>query len=263
MNSASIESALQIVSLAFLLILILRLTFSKLIVKYPFFGAMLLVTMALQFVVVLKGASSREFLHSYNRLEPIRDVLFVLVVWELFSGIFRNYAGLRSLSRWIMGIAAVVSSAGLALSVSTIGVAGFSHSRMAARIIRFERGLTFGLVIFVIVMLYFVSRYPIRLPRNNIALCMIYSTLFLGYSAILIMTSYLPHEYGRVENIVIASLESACYIGWALLLSKTGEYQETRVRQHVPPEREKLLIGQLNAMNDVLVRAGRSISHHR
>lgn len=224
---------------------------------------MLAITLVLQLIDVVYGTSSREFLHSYDRLEPIRDVLFVLVVWELFSVIFRNYAGLRSLSRWVMGIAAVVSSAGLALTVSTIGVAGFSQSRMAARIIRFERGLTFGLVIFIIIMLYFVSRYPIKLPRNNIALCMIYSTLFLGYSAILLVTSYLPSRYADAENIAVAALESLCYIGWAFLLSKTGEYQETRVRQHISPEREQLLIGELNAMNDVLMRAGRSISQNR
>lgn len=263
MKSASIESVLQFASLVLIALVILRLVFSRLATKYPFFGAMLLVTLVLQMIDVMYGTTSMMFLHSYDRLEPVRDVLFVLVVWELFSVIFRNYAGLRSISRWVMGIAAVLSSAGLALTVSTIGVAGFSQSRMAGRIIRFERGLTFGLVIFIIIMLYFVSRYPIKLPRNNIVLCMIYSALFLGYSAILLVTSYLPSRYALIENASVAVLESLCYIAWAVLLSRTGEYQETRVRQKISPEREKLLIGELNAMNDVLMRAGRSISHSR
>jgi hypothetical protein len=36
-----------------------------------------------------------------------------------------------------------------------------------------------------------------------------------------------------------------------------------RVRHNISPERERLLIAELDTMNDVLVRAGRSISHSR
>jgi hypothetical protein len=263
MTSASIESALQLVSLFFLSLAVLRLIYFKLVQVYPFFAAMLLVALVLQIVDVVYKTSSMQFLHVYNRLEPVRDVLFVLVVWELFSVIFRNYAGLRSLSRWVMGFAALVSTAGLALTVSNIGVSGFSQSRMASRIMRFERGLTFGLVIFIIIMLYFISRYPIKLPRNNIVLSMIYSIWFLGDSAILLVTSFLPSKYNDAEDAVLAVLEIASYAGWALLLSRSGESQETRVRQNLSPEREQLLIGELSAMNDVLLRAARSISHTR
>jgi hypothetical protein len=55
-------------------------------------------------------------------------------------------------------------------------------------------------------------------------------------------------------------LEIGSYLGWAILLSKAGEYQETRVRRDITPEHEKVLIGELNAMNQLLLRAGRSIS---
>jgi hypothetical protein len=263
MTSASFESVTQLVSLLFVTFVVIRLIALKLTTTYPFFFSMLLVPLAIQTVAVTYGTGSREFLHTFNRLEPIRMILFILVVWELFSAIFRNYAGLRSLSRWVMGIAAIFSTAGLALTMSSIGVNGFNHSRTATRIIRFERGLTFGLVIFIIIMLYFVSRYPIKLPRNNVVLSMIYSLWFLGVSATLLVMSFRPKAYASAENAVLNGLEIASYVAWGLLLSKSGEFQETRVRQHLSADRERVLIGELNAMNDVLLRAARSISHPR
>jgi hypothetical protein len=109
------------------------------------------------------------------------------------------------------------------------------------------------------VMLYFVSRYPIKLPRNSAAHSILYSVWFLGDAAILLASSFLPSSYLRVLTNGSAIFESACYIGWTLLLSKEGEYQVTRVRRDMLPETEKALIGELDAMNAMLLRAGRSV----
>ncbi len=263
--SASIEQNLQALSLFFVVIVVSRLIYLQLFRVYPFFFTLLCITLVLQLVAVHYGDDSDQFLRTYNRVEYVRNILYVLVVWELFSVIFRNYAGLRSLSRWVMGAAAVIAMVGLGLIMAPSGVTAFNHSARARQVIRFERGITLGLVIFIIIMLYFISRYPIRLPRNNVVLCMVYSAWFLGDSAILLVMSFLPNSYAHVngENAALAVLEISSYIGWAFLLSRTGEFQETRVRQHISPEREELLIGELNAMNNVLLRAGRSISHNR
>ncbi len=67
--------------------------------------------------MVAFGTKSHVFFYSYVVLEPVRNVIFILVVWELFSLIFRNYAGLRSLSSWVMGGAAAVAPIGFVLSL--------------------------------------------------------------------------------------------------------------------------------------------------
>jgi len=264
MTSASIESALLRLSLLLDAILILRLFYLKLFRNYPLFVAMLSVAFALQMVAVVYGDGSRRFAWAYWYLEPIKNILYILVVWELFSVIFRDYAGLRSLSRWVMGVAAVLAMVGGALTaVPTGGVSDFNRSAHARTVIRFERGVALGLVIFIIVMLYFISRYPIKLPRNNVVLCMLYSGWFLGDAAILLVMNYVTYSHRNldIENTALLILQAASYLGWAVLLTRAGEFQETRVRQHLSTEREELLIGELNAMNDLLVRAGRSISH--
>jgi hypothetical protein len=194
-------------------------------------------------------------------VEPVRNIIYILVVWELFSAVFRTYAGLRSLSRWVMGIAAAIAPIGLLLTLLA-PASRLTHGRVM-RVLRFERGITFGLVIFMIILLYFISKYPIKLPRNVVVLCILYSIWFLSDSALLLSVSFLPEGYGNLVNDGLAVFQIGCYMGWTVLLSKTGEYREMRVRHNISPERERLLIAELDTMNDVLVRAGRSISHSR
>jgi hypothetical protein len=264
MMSASIFSALEVLCLLVNAVALLRLVQVRLFSVYPFFFTFLSIQCVSKAVEVFYGTKSLAFFYCYVWVSPVRNVLYLLVVWELFSVIFRNYAGLRSLSRWVMGVAAAVSPLGLVLSMQHESVYS-GHSRwFLPLVVRFERGIQFGMVIFIVIMLYFISRYPIKLPRNNVVLCMLYSVWFLGEAAVLLASSFVPDTYGRrFVNVGMSSIEIACYVGWAFLLSKAGEYQETRVRRDITPEHEKALIGELDAMNELLLRAGRSISHSR
>jgi hypothetical protein len=263
--SASITSALQFLALLSVFVLVVRLLQLKLQSKYPFFFGFLCVPLILQTVTVFYGTGSLAFFYCYVVLQPIRTILYILVVWELFSVIFRNYAGLRSLSRWVMGIAAAIAPLGFAMTFLASGSVYRSTSRVVPAVVRFERGIALGLIVFIIIMLYFISRYPIKLPRNSVVLCMLYSIWFLGDAAILLASSFIAdsHDGRRFVNDGGDLLEIGCYIAWTLLLSKAGEYQETRVRRDISPEDEKSLIGELDAMNELLLRAGRSISHSR
>jgi hypothetical protein len=261
--SASIRSAVEILSLLLDIVVIARLIYHRLFRVYPFFFAFLCITAVPQAAGAMLGARSHVLFYCYVVVEPIRNILYILVVWELFSVIFQNYAGLRTLSRWVMGVAAAIAPLGFILTMAAPGEA-FKPSRYVSMVVRFERGVAFGLVIFIIIMLYFISRYPIKLPRNSVAHCLVFSVLLLGDAAVLLASSFLPKDLGRqVVNNGQALLEIGCYIGWALLLSKAGEYQETRVRRDIAPEDEKALIGELDAMNALLLRAGRSMSHTR
>jgi hypothetical protein len=262
MMSASIEFSLQLLSFLFDIVVTVRVIQLGLYRVYPFFFVFLCVPLVPQSVLLMYGSDSRDFRHVWLISEAVRNIVYILVVWELFSVIFRNYAGLRSLSRWVMGGAAAIAPLGLVLTFAA------SSSRLVSSlplmVIRFERGIAFGLVIFIIILLYFISRYPIRLPRNNVVLAMLYSVWFLGDAALLLLSSFVPRAWGySMVNDGLALLEIGSYMGWTFLLSKAGEYQETRVRQNISPERESVLIGELNAMNEVLLRAGRSISHSR
>jgi hypothetical protein len=260
MTSHSIDSVLRIASLLFNIIVVFRLIQLQLHKVYPVFLTFLCIPLVLQTIGVLYGPGSLPFLVGFAILEPIRNVFYILVVWELFDVIFRNYAGLRSLSRWAMGIGAVIAPAGLILTIIASSSTSFTSSRFVRLAIRFERGITFGLVIFIVIMLYFISRYPIKLPRNSLVLVILYGLWFLGDSAVLLSAGFLSSRYRHIVNDALSVLEVGSYLGWAVLLSKDGECRESRIHRHISPENEKILIGELVAMNGLLLRAARSIS---
>jgi hypothetical protein len=261
MTSASVESSLSALNVLFGLIAVIRLIQLRLARSYPLFLLFLCIPIPINLAACVFGSSSKMFYQAFLVLEPIRNISYILVAWELFSSVFRNYAGLRSLSRWVMGIAAAIAPLGLILTFLAPGSKVFKRNVLA--IVRFERGVTFGLVIFIVILLYFISKYPIKLPRNIVVLCMLYSIWFLADSTVLVGSSYVPAGYVDFVNYGLAVFEFGSYLGWAILLSKAGEYQETRVRQSISPERERSLIGELETMNQLLLRAGRSISHNR
>src|SRR5215472_4124079 len=117
MISASVLWTLEVLSLLFNVLVVARLTSLKLYRVYPFFFASLCVPIGILAPGLLYGTKSHVTFYCYVVLQPIRNILYILVVWELFSVIFRNYAGLRSLSRWVMGIAAAIAPIGLLVSL--------------------------------------------------------------------------------------------------------------------------------------------------
>jgi hypothetical protein len=262
MTSASIISPVE--SLTFLLnvVAVLRVIQTRLYRVYPLFFSLLCISLILDSAVAIFGTKSRVFFYSYAVFEPVRNILYILVVWELFSVIFRNYVGLRSLSRWVMGAAAAIAPIGFVISIAAHGSAYATHSRYVANVVEFERGVAIGLVVFILIMLFFISRYPIKLPRNSVVLCILYSVWFLVDAAVLLASSFLPKNGRAVVNATQPLMEALCYLGWAVLLSKAGEQKETRVRS-MPLDVEESLIQELNAMNQMLLRAGRSISQSR
>lgn len=264
MTSASIDSVLRLFFLLCNVFLVFRVAQLGLYRTYRYFFLFLCISVLINFPGVFFGIRGLPFFYTYVVLEPIRNVLFILVVWELFSVIFKNYAGLRSLSRWVMGLAAFVAPLGFVLSMIAKGSQAFHGSVYVRLLVRFERGLAFGLVIFILIMLFFISRYPIKLPRNSIVHCILYSVWFVGDAAILLASGFLPMGLGpHVINRGQPILEIACYLGWTLFLSKAGEYQETQVRKDISAEQEQFLIHELDSINELVLRAGRSISHGR
>jgi hypothetical protein len=259
MTSAPIDLALLYVALFSVILLIIRLAVTRLFKVYPAFFAFLCVCAVLQGAAIVFGVSDRLYFFTYIILQPVRIFLSGLVVWELFRVIFKNYAGLRSLSEWAMGVAAGIALFGFVLSLVGSGAA-FKPSPSVQMLLRIERGVDMGLVIFVLIMLYFVSRYPIKLPRNNVAHTILYSIWFLGDAGILLASSFLSRPVAeRLVNTGQTLFEIGCYLGWILLLSKEGEHRETQVRKPISAETEKALIIELDSLNQMLERAGRSI----
>jgi hypothetical protein len=260
--SASIESTIAVVCLLANIFAIARLWQLKLVPSYPVLLIWLCAALPNDFALAFWGPRNLRYFFVFVFSEPFLLVLYLAVVWELFSVIFQQYEGLRSLSRWVMGIAAALSAVtSLALMAMTAATGQrFVNKRLILHFSNFERAETSALVVFILILLFFISRYPIKLPRNNVVHSAIYSIYFLSDAAGLLLFSSLSARGAHFANAFMTCVQAGCYLAWGMLLSREGELTVTKVRQNLSPERERILIRELDALNETLLRASRSIS---
>jgi hypothetical protein len=106
-------------------------------------------------------------------------------------------------------------------------------------------------------MLWFLSRYPIKLSRNIFIHSFLYSALFLSDAAILLVQSVTSLRHTAGLNLAVVIISGLCFSGWAVLFSKSGENALVRVRTYRDSGDEDRLLHELDAINATLMRAAR------
>src|SRR5215472_1271031 len=161
--SASIESTISVVCLIAHLFVIARLWRTKLVSSYPILFIWLCAALPNGFAFVFWGPKDRHYFYVYFWSELVLLILYLLLVWELFSRIFQRYQGIRSLSHWVMGIAAAVSAiaSSAIMAVTVTGQRSFAKKGIPL-LNNVERAEASALVLFILILLFFISRYPIK-----------------------------------------------------------------------------------------------------
>lgn len=228
---------------------------------YRFFFAYLAFAAARSLTLFLlpSGVSSNTYGIVYFLTAPILWVFYVLVVLELYSLVLQNYAGIRSLGRWTLNGALVFS---VAVSILTLIPSwGEESSRLLFWCFPVERGVVFSLVIFLMLILLFLSIYPVALCRNILVHCVVYTVFFLGLSMMILIRNVVGYEVTHLLSTVVLLMNLGCYAAWIFFLTRAGENRITMLRHNWTPDDEERLIGQLNTINATLMRAARK-EHH-
>jgi len=224
---------------------------------YRFFFAYLsfAAVRSLTLFVLTSGVGSNVYAIIYLVTAPILWVFYVMVVLELYSLVLRNYTGIQSLGRWTVYGALTFS---IAVSILTlIPSAGAESSRLLFWCLPVERGVVFSLVIFLLLILLFLSIYPVALSRNILIHCVVYTVFFLGISMMILIRNVVGDASMHVLNTVVLMMNLACYAAWILLLTREGEKRVTTMRHNWTQPEEQRLIDQLNTINATLLRAAR------
>jgi hypothetical protein len=226
-------------------------------VIYRFFFAYLMFAAARSVTLFLLPVRlySGTYAIIYLVTAPVLWIFYVLVVLELYSLVLKNYAGIYSLGRWTLYGALFFS---IAISVLTLIPSwGNESSRLLFWCNTVERGVVFSLVIFLLIILLFLSSYPVALNRNILVHCIVYTVYFLGISMIELIRNMVGHEVVRQLNNVVLPLTMGCYLAWIFLLTRTGEGRVAMLRHNWTPNDERRLVDQLNHINATLLRAAR------
>jgi len=188
---------------------------------------------------------------------PINLLFYIWVVLELCGLVLERHRGLYTLGRWAMyfGMAVSITLSVLSL-LPRITPATPQRSRIMFYFMATDRGVTFCMALFLILMLFLLSRYPVTLNRNVVLHATIYSVFFLSNTLDVILQSVFGvHLYMAIDTGLMG-ISCACLLTWLLFLNPRGE--ETRVQiPHFLPEHEERLLYQLDALNATMLKISR------
>ena len=102
------------------------------------------------------------------------------------------------------------------------------RSRIMGYIYATERGVDFSLAIFILLILFFLSRYPVPLSRNVAVHAVVYSIFFLSNTLGLLLHSIFGLHLKNEVDMFLMGTSSACVVAWLVLLNAKGE--EVRVQ---------------------------------
>lgn len=223
--------------------------------SYPYFFAYLIFQTMRSLALISFSVKSFTFAYIFVYTQPVLWVFYVLVVLELYDKVLQQWAGIRSLGRW-----ALYGSLVIAVSISFLTLIPFwgkEDSKLLFWVTTVERGVLTSVMLFLFLILLFLSRYPLQLNRNTIVHCVVYTIFFLGLSMTLLVRNVRGHEIMRMLNHVVELISLACYGVWIMFLTKKGEERTVALHHQADPAAERRLREQLNSMNELLLRAAR------
>ena len=122
-----------------------------------------------------------------------------------------------------------------------------------------ERGIDTALAVFILLLLLFLSRYPVKLSPNARVHAVIYSVFFLSNTVNLLMRTLFGWPVAVAVNTTLTVINVCSVLAWLILLSPAGE--EVRITHSgMAPEHEKRLLTQLDFVNTTLLRVSRQQS---
>jgi hypothetical protein len=228
MTSVALVLFLKAVSLLCCVLMALKLYRTGLYHRFPVFFAFLIFRIPNSFWPLFLETSS-----------PLYQKVWVLT---------------EPLGRW-----ALYFSLALAVSISAITLLPRikpsmpQRSRIMFYVLATERGIQTGLAIFIILILCFLSLFPVRLSRNVRVHSLVFSTFFLSGTFVLLMRSLFGMHLADVVNTILLAVTATSLVAWLVLLRTSGE-DSVRAPVPIEPEHESRLLAHLDSLNTALLR---------
>lgn len=262
MPGAALVVVFQWVSLLGSLLVAAKLYRSGLYRRYRVFFAYFLFRVPNASYPLLVDVKSPIYFYFWVFTEPLVWVFYVWVVLELCRLVLERHQGLYTLGKWAMSVGMAIS---VTLSVLSV-LAKFKaappqrsrslHNSIIGYFLATDRGVTFCLAIFLLLMLLLLSRYPVRLSRNVVLHTTLYTIFFLSNTLNVILLSVFGLHLFTTIDTGLMGVSALCILAWLIFLTPKGE--EVRVNiPHFAPENEKRFLYHLDALNSTLLKVSR------
>src|ERR1035441_4070963 len=255
MTSAVLVSGLKAVLLLGSLLMVLKLYFTGLYHLYPIFFAFFIFRIPNSIWPLFLDVSSNLYLHVWVLTEPFEFGVYALLVVVVYKLVLEKYKGLYTLGRWALYVSLAISVTISAISLMPrITPSLPQQSKIMFYMLATERGIQTGLALFIILILCFLSLFPVKLSRNVRVHALVFSIFFLSSTFMLLMRSLFGMRLADEVNTIMLGVSTASVLAWLTLLRTSGE----EVRQAPMPfgqELEIRLLAHLDSLNAALLRA--------
>jgi len=234
--------------------MVLKLHQTGLSARYRVFFAFFIFRIPNSIWPLYLDVKSNTYLHFWIVTTAIALVFYVLLTLELYKLVLENYKGLFTMGRWALYISLAIS---VAVSAITLIPKIKPHSAQISKIMMYElateRGIDTALAILIILLLGFISFFPVKLNRNVRVHAVVFSTFFLSNTLVLLTRSLFGLHLGVEINTVLLCVTAASVVAWLALLRSAGE-DARRAPAAVGMDYESRLLAHLDALNAALLR---------
>ena len=255
MTGGVLVLCLQAVLLLGSMLMALMLYRTGLYRRYPIFFAFFIFRILNSIWPMFLEVSSDLYQKVWVLSTPIALGFYVLMVVELYKLVLEKYKGLYTLGRWAMYVSLAVS-----VTISVISLLPRIHpsaaqrSRIMSYVLATERGIDTALAIFIVLILCFLSLFPVKLSRNVRVHALVFSIFFLSNTFVLLMRSLFGKHLADEVNTVLLGVTAASVVAWLTLLRAAGEDTQSAPAQYGQEDESRLLM-HLDSLNAALLRA--------
>ncbi|MDZ7640197.1 MAG: hypothetical protein U5J83_18415 [Bryobacterales bacterium] len=185
--------------------------------------------------------------------EPILVLTFILAVFEIYSLALQRYRGIRMLSTRALTLAMVLATLISALSIMPdlqFNAAADNAWFLLTNVIR--RGIYTCLFAFIVLLVSFITFFPVRLSRNSILHVGLFSTVFLANAASILSMNFGGPDVIPVVNAATAAVSTIAFLAWILFLTPAGETVERSVRSNISSAEAESILAKLRQVSDSL-----------
>jgi hypothetical protein len=255
MTGVVLVSCLKAVLLLGSALMVLKLYRTGLYRRYPIFFAFFIFRIPNSIWPLFLELSSDLYQKVWVLTTLIALGFYVLMVVELYKLVLDKYKGLYSLGRWALYVSLAISVGISAISLlPRIKPSMPQSSKIMFYVLATERGIDTALAIFIILILCFLSFFPVKLSRNVRVHALVFSIFFLSNTFVLLMRSLFGHHLADVVNTSLLGITAASVVAWLTLLRAAGEDSRSAPVLY-GQEHESRLLAHLDALNAALLRA--------
>src|ERR1022692_1155426 len=255
MTGVVLVSCLKAVLLLGSMLMALMLYRTGLYRRYPIFFAFFIFRILNSIWPMFLEVSSDLYQKVWVLSTPIALGFYVLMVVELYKLVLEKYKGLYTLGRWAMYVSLAVSVTISVISLlPRIQPSMPQPSKIMFYMLATERGIDTALAIFIVLILCFLSLFPVKLSRNVRVHALVFSIFFLSNTFVLLMRSLFGLHLADAVNTVLLGITAASVVAWLTLLRATRE-DKLRVPAPEGAGEESRLLVHLDSLNAALLRA--------